>query len=55
LLPTPLDVSKIIWLAKDLTKFNSVSLLLRKTNGVVSLVDAIQMFDRVIEDFGDDF
>ena len=42
-------------LHKDLEKFQSISLLLQKDDGLISLLDVRVMFDSLIRDYGDDF
>jgi hypothetical protein len=55
LLPCPVDILKIITLEKQLTKLHLVSLFLQKRDGDVNLADVRGFFDRLINDFGQDF
>jgi hypothetical protein len=56
LLPSITDVANVLLpMRKALIKFNSVSLVLQKKDGCVSMLDVRVLFDRLIVDFGDDF
>ena len=55
LLPCAADTLKIIVLEKQLLKFQSISLLLQKHDGQVTLADVRVLFDCLISDFGKDF
>ena len=55
LLPCAADTLKIIVLEKQLLKFQSISLLLQKHDGQVTLADVRGLFDCLISDFGEDF
>ena len=48
LLPSPLEISDIIRLDEDLSKFNSVSLLLQKKDGIFNHADVRNMFDKLL-------
>ena len=55
LLPTHAENGRIRLLAKELTKFHSISLLLQKKDGTISLADVRDLFDGLIQDFGHEF
>jgi hypothetical protein len=54
-LPTHLEHREILEVSKDLNRLHSVSLLLQKENGNVNLAEARDIFDHVINDFGQSF
>ena len=54
LMPSTSEVLKIKRLGAALTDFQSVSLELQRKDGMVNLLDVRIMFDKLIDDYGDD-
>jgi hAT family C-terminal dimerisation region len=55
LMPSHIDLCKIMELDQQLTKIHSVSMLLQKKDGDVNHADVRILYDQLIEDFGQDF